>query len=168
MCKEISFPEFIGETEQAVVLVVPSLEQNLTALFNRFYEGDEIDYWFNWELITASNGEYMVTLEIGWDGEEVIVIGFNPVMWEYLPVITRRKHLLLITDWKLIEEGITAGMDVLGRFRPKVLLVRDAGRGMAGLSGKVADEAMFCKESHELVQLLKILQDSQKPACTMH
>jgi hypothetical protein len=37
MCKEISLPEFIGVTEQAVVLVVPSLDRNLSALFKRFY-----------------------------------------------------------------------------------------------------------------------------------
>ena len=168
MCKEISLPEFIGVTEQAVVLVVPSLDRNLSELFKRFYEGEEIDYWFNWELSTDCNSEYMVTLEIGWDGEEVIAIGFNLDMWEHLPVINQKGHLLLITDWKLIEEGIAAGMDKLGRFRPRVLLVRDAGRGMDVLTSKVADQAMFCKDSSKLVQLLEILQVNQIPACSLH
>ncbi len=168
MCKEISLPEFIGETEQAVVLVVPSLDRNLSALCKRLYEGEDLDYWFKWELSTACNSECMVTLEIGWDGEEVIAIGFTLDMWEYLPVITQKDHLLLITDWKLIEEGIAAGMDMLGRFRPRVLLVRDAGRGMNVLTSKVADRAMFCKDSAKLVQLLEILQVSQIPACSLH
>lgn len=160
MYKEIAFPEFIGETEQAVVLVVPALEHDLSVLFKRFQDGEEIDYWFSWELALLGEDKFMVTLEIGWDGEDVVAIGFPLDMWEYLPVITRRGHVVLMTDWQLIEEGVEAGMDKLGRFRPKALLVRDAGRGMGELSSKVAEQAMYCKSNSELVQLLDILKDS--------
>lgn len=168
MYKEIAFPEFIGETEQAVVLVVPALDQDLSVLFKRFHEGEEIDYWFNWELTSVKSDEYMVTLEIGWDGEDVISSGFTLDMWEYLPVITKRSNVVLMTDWGLIEEGIAAGMDKMGRFRPKALLVRDVGRGMEGLSSKVAEKAMFREGSVELVQLLEILQSSFKSVLTLH
>lgn len=168
MHNEIAFPEFIGETEQAVVLVVPALDQDLAVLFKRFHEGEEIDYWFSWELTSLKRDEYMVTLEIGWDGEDVISIGFTLDMWEYLPVITKRSHVVLMTDWRLIEEGIAAGMDKMGRFRPRALLVRDAGRGMEGLSSKVAEQAMFREGSAELVQLLEILQRSFEAGLTLH
>lgn len=160
MYKEIAVPEFIGETEQAVVLVVPSLEQDLSSLFERFHEGEEIDYWFSWELTPLNEDQYMVTLEIAWDGEDVVSIGFPLDMWEYLPVITRRGNVVLMTDWRLIEEGIDAGMDRLGRFRPRALLVRDAGRGIGELSSKVADQAMYSKSNIALVQLLDILRDN--------
>jgi hypothetical protein len=168
MYKEIAIPEFIGETEQAVILVVPALENDLSVLFKRFQEGEEIDYWFSWELTQLHDNKYMVTLEIGWDGEDVISIGFTLDMWEYLPVITRRSNVVLMTDWRLIEEGITAGMDKMGRFRPKALLVRDAGRGMGELSSKVADQAMYCNSNIELTQLLDILGDSFTARKNLH
>ena len=168
MYKEIAFPEFIGETEQAVVLVVPALEHDLSLLFKRFHEGEEIDYWFSWELTMHNDNQYMVTLEIGWDGEDVVAIGFTLEMWDYLPVITRRSHVVLMTDWQLIEEGIEAGMDKMGRFRPRALLVRNAGSGMGELSSKVADQAMYCKSNIELVQLLDILRDSYSPQGNLH
>jgi len=158
--REIAVPEFIGETEHAVVLVVPALENNLSMLFKRFHAGEEIDYWFSWELTQLYDDEYMVILQIGWDGEDVVSIGFTLDMWEYLPVITRRSHVLVMTDWRLIEEGIAAGMDRLGRFRPRALLVRDAGQGMEELTNKVAEQAMFYHSNIELVQLLDILGGS--------
>lgn len=168
MHKEVAFPEFIGETEQAVVLVVPALDQELSVLFKRFHEGEEINYWFSWELTAGNDEGYMVTLEIGWDQEDVVSIGFTLDMWEYLPVITKRGNVVLMTDWRLIEEGIAAGMDSMGRFRPRALLVRDAGRGMEDLSSKVAEQAMFHQGSEELVQLLEILQRSFKQGLILH
>lgn len=168
MHKEVAFPEFIGETEQAVVLVVPALDQDLSVLFKRFHEGEEINYWFSWELTSGNDEGYMVTLEIGWDQEDVVSIGFTLDMWEYLPVITKRGNVVLMTDWRLIEEGIAAGMDSMGRFRPRALLVRDAGRGMEDLSSKVAEQAMFHQGSEELVQLLEILQRSFKQGLILH
>ncbi|MHB8985965.1 MAG: hypothetical protein ACYC38_08495 [Eubacteriales bacterium] len=168
MSKEIAFPEFIGETEQAVVLVVPSLDDVLSVIYARFHEGEEIDYWYNWELSSLTEGEYMVILEIGWEGEKVVSIGFTLEMWEYLPVITRRVNVVLMTDWKLIEEGIAAGMDQMGRFRPRALLVRDAGRGMTGLSEKVAKEAVFRGEKSELVKLLSILHENMVQGAVLH
>ncbi len=66
MYKEIAFPEFIGDTEQAVVLVVPALDQDLSVLFNRFHEGEDINYWFKWELTSGESDGYMVALQIGW------------------------------------------------------------------------------------------------------
>lgn len=168
MHKEIAFPEFIGETEQAVILVVPALDRDLSVLFKRFHEGEEIGYWLSWELTYGKDDEYMVTLEIGWDGSDIISIGFTLDMWEYLPMITKRSHLVLMTDWRLIEEGIGAGVDKMGRFRPKALLVRDAGQGITGLSSKVAEQAMFCAESTELAWLLDILQNSFQPGVVLH
>ena len=168
MHKEIAFPEFIGETGQAVVLVVPSLDQDLSFLFSRFHEGEEIDYWFSWELTAVKSNEFMVTLEIGWEGEDVVSIGFTPEMWEYLPVFTKRGHVVLMTDWRLIEEGIEAGMDHIGRFRPKALLVRDAGRGMEELSSKVTEQAMSCEDGDKLAQLLEILQNTFAPGAGLH
>ncbi len=98
----------------------------------------------------------------------MISIGFTFDMWEYLPVITKRSNLVLMTDWALIEEGIAAGMDKMGRFRPKALLVRDVGQGMDKLSSTVAEQAMFSEKSAELVQLLDILQRGFISGCNMH
>lgn len=168
MIKDIALPEFIGDTLQAVVLVVPTLDQDLSVLFKRFHEGEEIDYWFSWELTSGESDQYMVTLDIGWEGEDVVSIGFTPEMWEYLPVITQRSHVVLMTDWKLIEEGISAGIDKMGRFRPRALLVRDVGRGMEDLSSKVADQAMFRQGKAELVQLLEILRSTLESRLTLH
>ncbi len=168
MYKEIAFPEFIGDTEQAVILVVPALDQDLSVLFNRFHEGEDINYWFKWELKSGESDVYMVAMQIGWDGKDVISIGFTFDMWEYLPVITKRSNLVLMTDWALIEEGIAAGMDKMGRFRPKALLVRDVGQGMDKLSSTVAEQAMFSEKSAELVQLLDILQRGFISGCNMH
>lgn len=166
--EKIALPEFIGETEQAVVLVVPSLDQVLSVLYTRFHEGEEIDYWFCWELTSLPEEDYMVTLEIGWEGEKAVSIGFTLDMWEYLPVITKRSNVVLMTDWKLIEEGIVAGMDRVGRFRPRALLVRDAGRGMTDLIEKVARESAHRGEKSELVRLQSILHQGLTPGELLH
>lgn len=168
MNKEVALPEFIGDTMQAVVLVVPALDQDLSVLFRRFHEGEEIDYWFSWELTSVKTDEYMVTLDIGWEGEEVVSIGFTQDMWEYLPIITQRGHVVLMTDWRLIEEGIIAGMDKMGRFRPRALLVRDVGRGMEDLSSKVANQAMDREGKTELIELLEILRSTFVPGANLH
>ena len=67
MNNEIAIPEFIGDTEQAVIMVVPALDQDLSVLYRRFHEGEDINYWFKWELVSTRHNEYVVTLEIGWD-----------------------------------------------------------------------------------------------------
>lgn len=168
MNKEIAIPEFIGDTEQAVIMVVPSLDQDLSVLYRRFHEGEDINYWFKWELVSFRQNEYMVTLEIGWDGDDVVSIGFTLDMWECLPLITKRSNVVLMTDWCLIEEGIHAGLDSMGRFRPKALLVRDVGYGMDGLSSKVAEQVMFRESNAELLQLLEILQRGFKTNINIH
>lgn len=168
MQNDIAFPEFIGETEQAVVLVVPSLDEVLSVLYTRFHEGEEIDYWFYWELTPLTEEEYVITLEIGWEGEKGVSIGFTLEMWEYLPIITKRCNVVLMTDWSLIEQGIIAGMDRMGRFRPRALLVRDAGRGMAKLSEKVARETVFKGENAKLVRLRTILHEGLAPGEVLH
>jgi|GEM_PF-2433655 len=168
MYKEIAFPEFIGETEQAVVLVVPALDDELSVLFKRFHESEEINYWFTWELTSNNNDGYMVTLDLGWDQEDAVSIGFTMDMWKYLPVITQRSNVVLMTDWRLIKEGIAAGMDNMGRFRPRAILIKDAGRAMEDLSGKVAEQVIFNQSSRELAQLLEILRRSCKEGLTLH
>ena len=168
MTKETAFPEFIGETEQAVIMVVPSLDQDLAVLYRRFHEGEEIDYWFDWELTSVSNDEYMVTLRIGWEGTEAVSIGFTIEMWEYLPLITKRSNLVLMTDWRMIEEGVGAGVDTIGRFRPNALLVRDVGQGIEALSSKVAEKAMFRESNTELSQLFEILRSGLKTNLNLH
>lgn len=168
MSVDMAYPEFIGETEQAVILVVPALESELSVLFKRFHEGEEINYWFRWEIVSDINGDYIVMLEIGWDIGDIISIGFTLDMWEYLPVITRKSNLILMTDWRLIEEGIAAGIDDMGRFRPKALLVRDAGRGIEGLSNKAAEEARSSGRGNILSQLISILRQNYKSSRSLH
>jgi hypothetical protein len=168
MLKEMAFPEFIGETEQAVIMVIPSLAQDLSVLYRRFHEGEEIDYWFNWELTSVRHNEYMVTLKIGWDEDDLVSIGFTLDMWEYLPLITKKSNVVLMTDWRLLEEGILAGMDNMGRFRPQALLVRNVGHGMEGLSDRVAEQVMFRENNAEMLQLFEILQSGCRTNINIH
>lgn len=157
MHKPIIFPDFIGETEIAMVMVIPSIKSDMANLFERFHAGEEVDYWFSWNLALTDEGDYLVALDIVWDTDDGIVIGFNEEMWEVLDAMVQKKNLLLMADWDLLEEGVESALDWQGEFKPYALLIREIQVGIEKLTDQVREIAAL-NNAVPLERLLFILQ----------
>lgn len=131
--RELVLPDFIGESERGMIIMVSALQDELEPLFRRFHRGEEVPYWFGWELVETGGQNYLVALEIKWEGGGGVVIGFTPEMWHILPALRQKEHLTVITDWNLIGEE---------KANPsRALVIRDAYRGMDILVRQVAQTA---------------------------
>lgn len=168
MEKEIIFPEFIGESDEALVLVLPTLKEDLADLFAKFHAGEEIDYWFSWELVMVDPDEFMVVLDIDWEEGAGILVGFTPEMWDFFSSVTSKHHLVLMCDWDLVMKGIPGGMNSDGEFKPYALLIRDVNRGLSNLLEQ-AEELDPTEEQREAVDYLcKMLGNLQQPKYMLH
>ena len=163
--QEIVLPELIAELDNALVLVISSVDDCLTDLFERVYRGEKIDYRFKWNLIKKEDIEYVVGLIVDWGpGEKFVTIGFPQELWDFLPVIRERGQLVLMTDWKVLEEGLAFDGEILDVIIPKALVINEADMGMEFLSKQVVDEALVIREpKEELYDLLDILRPVDAP-----
>ena len=165
MHKQVVFPEFLGESELAVVVVIPSLKEDMSHLFKRFHAGEEIDYWFSWDLVVTDSAEYLVLLEMNWDQEESLVVAFNREMWEFLNVMAEKQSMVLMADWQIVDEGAP---DLLREeeFRPYALLIRNVHTGLDKLYNHVKELVGVNEGIEELIQLQLILEGTQFPKPT--
>ncbi|CCO09132.1 hypothetical protein [Desulforamulus hydrothermalis] len=168
MHKQVVFPEFLGESEIAVVIIIPSLQQELGDLFERFYAGDEIDYRFTWDLVVTNTAEYLVVLEIDWDEGEGLLVAFSPEMWEFINLIAQKQNLVLVGDWGALEEGAALALAEGGEYRPYALLIRDAHSGLDKLYDHVKELAAANQEVPELARLQLILEGAGSRPLTYH
>jgi hypothetical protein len=153
--KEILFPEFIGETEEALVLVLPTLKEHLAGLFTRFHAGEEIDYCFSWELVEIDEKDFLVVLDIDWDEGTGIGVGFSSEMWEVFRSVSSMQQLILICDWELMTMGIAGEIDDDEDFKPYALLIRDANRGL----WKLLDQARELQPNDQQKEAVNYLYD---------
>ncbi|WP_238473287.1 hypothetical protein [Desulforamulus profundi] len=117
--KQVVFPEFLGESEIAVVIIIPSLKEDMGDLFERFHSGEEIDYWFSWDLVVTNTAEYLVVLEINWDQGEGLIVAFTSEMWEFINLIDQKENIVILGDWSELEEGASlAYEEAEGEYRP--------------------------------------------------
>lgn len=169
MHKQVVFPEFLGESELAVVVVIPSIKEDLGHLFERFHSGEEIDYWFSWDLVVTNTAEYMVVLEINWDRGEGLIVAFSSDMWEFMNLVAQRENIVILGDWSELEEGASLAFEeVEGEYRPHALLIRDAHMGLEKLYDHVKELAAVNQEVEELTKLQLILEGTRSQSITYH
>ena len=169
LLKQVVFPEFMGESEIAVVVMIPSLKEDMSELFARFHSGEEIDYWFSWDLVVTNTAEYLVVLEIHWDQDEVLTVAFSTEMWVFINLIAHKKNLVLLADWKELEEGATLQLDdTEGEYKPFALLIRDVHNGLEKLYDHVKELVEVNQQEEELAKLLFILQGTKNLVTTYH
>ncbi|WP_051688194.1 hypothetical protein [Desulfofalx alkaliphila] len=168
MEKEIIFPEFIGESDEALVLVLPTLKEDLSDLFEMFHAGEEIDYWFSWELVMVNSDEFMVVLDIDWEEGAGILVGFTPEMWEFFRHVTSKQHLVLMCDWELVTKGLSAGMNDKGEFKPFALLIRDVNRGLWNLLEQVEELEIDEHQKETVDYLINVLSNLTQPKLMLH
>lgn len=169
MHKQVVFPEFLGESELAVVVVIPSIKEDLGHLFERFHSGEEIDYWFSWDLVATDSAEYLVVLEMNWDQGEGLVVAFTKEMWEFLNLMAQKQSLVLLADWQIVNEDAPGLFREEGDFKPYALLVRDVHTGLDKLYHHVKELVEFNEDIEELSQLQLVLEgiQSEQPV-TLH
>lgn len=168
MLKQVVFPEFMGESEIAVVVIIPSLKEDMVDLFERFHSGEEIDYWFNWDLVVTNTAEYLVVLEINWDQGEGLTVAFSTEMWEFINLIAQKGNLVLLADWKELEEGAFIAFDDTEEYKPFALLIRDVQSGLEKLYDQVKDLASVNQNVEELSRLMFILEGTKNTTTTYH
>lgn len=159
MHKQVVFPEFLGESEMAVVVVIPSIKEDVSSVFERFHSGEEVDYWFSWDLVLTDTGEYLVVLEVDWDEGEGLVVAFTREMWEFLVLMIQKESLVIMADWDILEEG---------EFKPYALLIRDVNTGLDKLYDQVKELASVNDGIEELTSLQLLLEGTDNQAITLH
>ncbi|MTI81796.1 MAG: hypothetical protein FH758_13140 [Firmicutes bacterium] len=168
MEKEIIFPEFIAESDEALILVLPTLKEELSELFSKFHGGEEIDYWFSWELVMVDSSEFLVVLEIDWEEGTGIVVGFTTEMWEIFRSVTSKQDMVLMSDYELILNGISDSIDTSGDFKPYALLIRNAKRGMVNLLEQAEELETDDKQQETVNYLFEVLNKIFKEKYLLH
>ena len=162
--QEIVLPELVAELDDALVLVISSDSDCLASLFERIYRGEKIDYRFKWNLIKKESVDYVVGLSVNWDpGEEFVTIGFPQELWDFLGVIRERGQLVLMTDWRVFEEGLASDGEIKDIIVTKALVINEADAGMEFLLKQVVDEALVNEPKEDLYDLLDILRPVDAP-----
>ncbi len=168
MTKEIAIPEFIGESDDALVLVLPTLKDELSGLLEKYYAGETLNYSFGWELVNIANDEYLIVLDIDWEDGSSAVIGFTSEMWEIFRHASSRQNLILMLDWELIMKGIAGGIDHHGDFKPQAILIRGVNRGLLNLLEQAEELDPIEKQSEDLEYLFDVLREIQKEKYLLH
>ena len=163
--QEIVLPELVAELDDTLVLVISSISDCLTGLFERIYRGEKIDYNFKWDLIKKEDLEYVVVLIVNWNaGKEIITIGFPRELWDFLGAIKERGQLVLMTDWRIFEEALAFDGEIQDIIIPKALVINESDTGMDFLLKQVVDEVLVLREpNEELYNLLDILRPVDVP-----
>lgn len=152
--QEIFFPDFIGESDYGMVVMVSGLDEGLEPLFNRYLSGEDVEYWFAWDLVQVENDGFLVTLGVSWDnGGEGVSIGLPSELWHMLPSLKEKENLALMTDWTLVDGSLDEEDDIY----PRALLIREAYRGLDDLAFQVAEITVTGGGSRELSKLQEIL-----------
>jgi len=162
----VVFPEFIGESEIAVVVIVPSLKEDMAELFERFHGGEEIDYWFSWDLMVTNTAEYLVVLEINWDQGEGLILAFTTEMWEFINLIAEKGNLVILGDVDELAEG--ASIIFSEEYKPFALLVRNVSDGLVKLYNHVKELVEVNQDIEELAKLKLILEGTKAQNITYH
>lgn len=165
--KQVVFPEFLGESEMAVVVVIPSLKHDMKELFERFHSGEEIDYWFSWDLVLTDNGDYLAVLEIDWELGEGLVVAFTGEMWEFLVLMAEKGSVVLLADWNIMEEGAAQAINQAD-FKPYALLIREVDTGLEKLYEQVKELVEVNEGLAELEKLKLLLEGNREPRITLH
>ncbi|ACV63186.1 hypothetical protein Dtox_2375 [Desulfofarcimen acetoxidans DSM 771] len=162
--REIVLPELVAELDDALILVVTSSGDGLMGLFERIYRKEEIDYRVKWELIKKDDKNYLIGLLVLWDSEkDPVTIGFSQELWNFLSIIRQKGQLILMVDWRILEEGLTFEGEIMDTILPKAMVINDAETGMDFLLKQVIDEVLSSEPQEKLYELLDILRPAAAP-----
>lgn len=150
---QIYLPDFVGKSDQAVVVLVSSLNEELDGILKRFHRGEQVAYRFAWNLGEDENQSDLVVFVLEFDSGEQVSIGLSPHHWDCLPSILSLGYLVLVTDPDLLGPEGTAGEDD----EPRALVIHNAFLGMDDLVNQVAERVKAGKAGN-LDLLLKLLE----------
>lgn len=151
---QVYFPDFVGRSEKAVVMLLSSLNEKLDSVIQRFHRGEQVAYRFEWYLKKDNNQNDMVVFSLEFDLGERVSIGLAPHHWNCLPYIISLGYLVLMTDPGLLSGGgIAAGEDN----EPRALVIHNAFLGLDNLA-KQASERVSAGEAGNLDLLLRYLE----------
>ncbi|WP_027717993.1 hypothetical protein [Desulfovirgula thermocuniculi] len=156
--REIALPDFIGESERGMIVMVSALQDELEPLLRRLCRGEKVPYTFRWQLVHLEGRNYLVTLDLDWKGGSEVAIGFTPEMWNILPAMRQKEHLAVVTDWSLVGEEV--------REASRALVIERPYRGLEALIRQVAQVAppvQGLKPGEELERLQEILAGCVDP-----
>lgn len=168
MIKEIIFPQFIGESDEALILVLPALKDELADLFVKFHSGEEIDYWFSWELVMVDEEEFLIVLDIDWEEGNGIVVGFTTEMWEIFRTVTSKQNLVLMCEWELFRNYANSHLDSGEEFKPYALLIRNVNRGLWNLLEQAEELETDERQRETIDYLFKVLGELYKQKYLLH
>ncbi|MDO7788331.1 hypothetical protein [Desulforamulus aquiferis] len=167
MQKQVVFPAFLGESEMAVVVVIPSIKEDMADIFDRFHSGEEVDYWFSWDLVLTDTGEYLVVLEVDWAQGDGLIVAFTTEMWEFLVLMVQKENLVIMADWNVLEEGAPTLVSE-EEFKPYALLIRDVHTGLDKLYDQVKELVSVNDGIEELSNLQLLLEGTNNQNITLH
>lgn len=151
---QVHLPDFVGRSEQSVIMLVSSLDKELNDVFKRFHRGEQVAYRFDWNLEQDNNKNDMVVFSLEFDTGEKASIALSPLHWDCLPSVLSLGYLVLMTDSNLLQAGgEPAGMAE----KPRAFVIHNAFLGMDGLLKQV-NERVKNGQAGNLDLLLRLFE----------
>lgn len=165
---EIFFPDFVGEWDYGMVFMVSGLNDQLRNLYERFCTGEDINYWYGWDLVDLGEDEYLVTLSVSWEDGRTVLIGLTAEMWDLIPHLIEKQDLALFTDWSQdCLSCSSCGVEEEQELLPHALFIRQAHRGLDDLAISVMHALEKKPQDARLQRLQNILISGVVPG-TLH
>lgn len=152
---QVQLPDFVGKSDQSVVMLVSSLDEEFNDVFTRFHKGEQVAYRFHWNLEQDSDQNEMVVFSLEFDTGEKASVALSPLHWDCLPSILSLGYLVLMTDPNLLDaEGKPAGEVE----EPRAFVIHNAFLGMDDLIKQIK-ERVKTGETENLDLLLRLFEN---------
>jgi len=151
---QIYAPDFVGKSDQAVVFLVSSLNEELKSVMERVHRGEQVVYRFEWNLAKDSEQKDMIVFALEFADENNVSIGLAPQYWECLPSVISLGLIVIMTDPGLINEENRAAVGE----EPRALVIHSAFNGLDGLAEQ-ANQRLQAGERGNLDFLLRLLSE---------
>ncbi|GEM_PF-2968942 len=152
---KIYAPDFVGKSDQAVVILASSLDQELDGVMERFHRGDQVVYRFDWGLEKDGEQNDMVVFTLEFALGEKVAIGLSPLHWDCLPSVINLGYLVIMTDPDLLDEN----KKTENQEEPRALVIHNAFKGLDELAGQVNERLKTGDEPGNLDLLLRLLME---------
>lgn len=142
-------PDFVGKSENAVVMLVSSLDDELEDVYERFHRGEKLAYRFFWHLDGDNETGDVVILTLEFDQGEKMQIKLTPYHWDCFPYLLTLGYLVIMTDPGLLNEATIP-------LEPRALVIENAFWGLDNLA-RQAHEQINKGRTGNLALLVKCL-----------
>lgn len=151
---KLYYPDFVGKSGRAVVILVSSLDDELSGVIDRFHRGEQVAYRFEWHLKKNEEGKYLVVFFMEFNTGEKLSIPLYPYHWDCLPAIISLGFLVLMTDSDILnKESLITDENIP---EPRALVIENAFWGLNEMVNQIGKEIQT-QQSEELDLLLKLL-----------